>query len=408
MRIAFFTENYYKGGLDTFIISLINHWPEKKDEFVLICNKSHPGIERYTEEININTQILWHSLPLLKDIRRKIFDLFGRFPLAAKTIYHTIKLFQYCIFTYNIFAIKKMLQSFNIDKLMIINGGYPGGMSCRAAAISWGQAIKNNKCIMNFHNIAVPSSSRINFDYLIDKIVMKYTSRLTSVSKIAAQSIRTRVAFTECKSFGYIYNGIYMNTTKPIIYKNIRQEFGFKKGAQICLMLGTFEPRKGHCFVLKAFSLVVSRVPNAHLLICGDGNQIQYQNIVKCTEVMGLQQNVTIAQYRRDIDELYANAEVLVIGSQEFESFGLTAIEAMSRKIPVVSTDVGGLKEVVINGAGGFVFDKNDVKGYANKVVALLRDKKLRNEIGKKGRERFEKMFTVQRMANEYYQLITE
>ena len=52
MRIALFTENSYKGGLDTYIITLINNWPNSNDEFVLICNKSHPGIDRYESEIN--------------------------------------------------------------------------------------------------------------------------------------------------------------------------------------------------------------------------------------------------------------------------------------------------------------------------------------------------------------------
>ena len=44
MKICFFTEIYYKGGLDTFLINLFNAWPNKKDNLTLFCNESHPGI----------------------------------------------------------------------------------------------------------------------------------------------------------------------------------------------------------------------------------------------------------------------------------------------------------------------------------------------------------------------------
>ena len=44
MKICLLTENYYRGGLDTFIINLINDWPDKLDNFTIVCNKSHPGL----------------------------------------------------------------------------------------------------------------------------------------------------------------------------------------------------------------------------------------------------------------------------------------------------------------------------------------------------------------------------
>ena len=44
MKICLLTENYYRGGLDTFIINLINGWPDKFDNFTIICNESHPGL----------------------------------------------------------------------------------------------------------------------------------------------------------------------------------------------------------------------------------------------------------------------------------------------------------------------------------------------------------------------------
>ncbi|MFZ2540704.1 MAG: hypothetical protein WAW75_02900, partial [Gallionella sp.] len=50
MKICFFTENYYKGGLDTFLINLFNAWPDSKDELTLVCNGTHPGLETISEK----------------------------------------------------------------------------------------------------------------------------------------------------------------------------------------------------------------------------------------------------------------------------------------------------------------------------------------------------------------------
>ena len=57
MKIIFFTENYYKGGLDTFIISLINNWPDNNDSIELMCNYDHPGNETYESQIKRNIKL---------------------------------------------------------------------------------------------------------------------------------------------------------------------------------------------------------------------------------------------------------------------------------------------------------------------------------------------------------------
>ena len=50
MKICFYTENYYKGGLDTFLVNLFNAWPDEKDELTLVCNGSHAGLATIAEK----------------------------------------------------------------------------------------------------------------------------------------------------------------------------------------------------------------------------------------------------------------------------------------------------------------------------------------------------------------------
>ena len=120
----------------------------------------------------------------------------------------------------------------------------------------------------------------------------------------------------------------------------------------------------------------------------------------------GLVENVHLLGFRTDAMQILQQVDLLLVGSQEFESFGLTCVEAMARHIPVVATQVGGLPEVVACGEGGFTFAKDDVEGYARQVTALLLDKKMCIDQGNKGFDRYLRLFTAQRMAEAYALLL--
>ena len=77
---------------------------------------------------------------------------------------------------------------------------------------------------------------------------------------------------------------------------------------------------------------------------------------------------------------LISNCDLLVIPSQKYESFGYTAIEAMSLKKPVVSTNCGGLREVIENNITGYVINKNNPKIFAKKNFGFTKELKLKKE----------------------------
>ncbi len=150
MNITFFTENYYKGGLDTFLISLVNNWPYSEDRIAIICNHSHPGLETYRRKIRRRVSIYEHHIPNHSELHRAV-KWKGKIGLFVKLV---IFILSYPLFFYNVVAIRKLLLKNKPDRLVIVNGGYPTGSSCRAAAISWGLFTKK-RSIHNFHNLAV-------------------------------------------------------------------------------------------------------------------------------------------------------------------------------------------------------------------------------------------------------------
>ena len=76
MKIIIFTENNRGGGMDTFIGSLINNWPEKNDTFIVICNKNHPGLTYLEGLLPKNTQLIKHSIKLNWSIAGKLISSF--------------------------------------------------------------------------------------------------------------------------------------------------------------------------------------------------------------------------------------------------------------------------------------------------------------------------------------------
>ena len=100
-------------------------------------------------------------------------------------------------------------------------------------------------------------------------------------------------------------------------------------------------------------------------------------------------------------------ADILLVGSQEWESFGWTVIEAMVRKTAVVSTNVGGLKEVIgKNGIAGFSIDPADEKSFCEAICSLIKDQTLYKSIVQNGYLRATEMFNVEKMVYEYANII--
>jgi glycosyltransferase involved in cell wall biosynthesis len=171
-------------------------------------------------------------------------------------------------------------------------------------------------------------------------------------------------------------------------------------------MLGTYEARKGHEFLLDAFVGVIKRVPAARLLVCGFGYPAEMQRVKEAVKARGLGEQVVLEGFREDVPDLIAASSMMLVPSQSGESFGLTIIEAMSHSVPVVATKVGGIPEVLQDGRGGYLVEPHDVDGLTDRMLRLLGDERLRQEQGKQGRACFNENFRAERMAGSYATLL--
>lgn len=404
MKITFLTENVYCGGLDSFLISLVNHWPNQEDELRIVCNPDHPGYQVLKDRIFRSCEVVRHGISTYQLLVFKTnHSLFLR---TARRIFSP--LLRYGYFIYYLLGMRSLFCKWNTDRLVAVNGGHPGGDTCRAAVVAW-RLFSGDKplAVYNFHSLAnTPNWLDKWPEKLMDIWLARCSCALIGVSRICAESLNKRMGEEATAKVFWIYNGIAAPAAYSAPSTTLREELDIPRDSQLCLMLGTYELAKGHDFMFRAFQKVIAEVPDAYVVVCGYGYPEEIERLKGLVELYGLGHRVKLQGFRRDVDAMLSQTDVLLVASQAYESFGLTSVEAMANRVPVVATRVGGIPEVVADGEGGFCVDPDDVQGYADRIIAFLKDPDFRKEQAEKGYQRYRQLFSAERMAKEYAQVI--
>ena len=109
----------------------------------------------------------------------------------------------------------------------------------------------------------------------------------------------------------------------------------------------------------------------------------------------------------KSMPAIYQQHDILIAPTAR-EGFGLAIAEAMACGLPVVASNCSAIPELIDNGKGGFLCPVGDVKAFAEKINLLADSPQLRHEMGEYNRSKVEKMFTLDRMVNEYRELFKE
>ena len=287
---------------------------------------------------------------------------------------------------------------------MVINGGYPASLLCRTAAIAWNFAGKRPLAIFNFHNFVQKAHPLFTFiERMVDTLVYNSSSAIVSVSQSCLNSLSSRPVFKYPK-LKYILNGIE-DPIKIANQNTFNPEFNIEN-CDYCLILATYEQRKGHPYLLTAFKEVIVKYPNLQLHIFGYGSPSEKKKVSDIRDALLLNKNVFLHNFTDQTGPLIKNAKALLVPSQSYESFGLTIIEAMAWGTPVVVTDVGGMPEVLKDSGAGFVCSRDNPLEFASRIKEIIESPSLAAELSRNGRRTFEKKFTARRMAAEYHLLV--
>lgn len=144
------------------------------------------------------------------------------------------------------------------------------------------------------------------------------------------------------------------------------------------------DPKKGVQYLIEAFITLIGLHKNARLLIVGEGHYLgEYQLAVRSA---GVEDLVTFAGHQTNVIPYLDNMDIFVLPSLS-EGMPLVILEAMARGVPVISTNVGGVPEILCDGETGFLVQPEDTVSLSNAICVLLTDKELRNKFAKNAKE---------------------
>ncbi|MFJ7752872.1 glycosyltransferase family 4 protein [Peribacillus muralis] len=164
-----------------------------------------------------------------------------------------------------------------------------------------------------------------------------------------------------------ILNGIDFEKKLPTPFQ--RREFGFGEDDFIIIMPARLEPVKGHEFALEALRAVVSKSPFVKLLLVGDGSR--RKTLERVVVDSGLSDNVIFLGHRADVERIYPMADVTLLTSLS-ESFPLVLLEGARSSLPAITSDVGGVKELIPDPSKGWVTEIGNVGKLAEAIFHAL------------------------------------
>jgi glycosyltransferase involved in cell wall biosynthesis len=225
------------------------------------------------------------------------------------------------------------------------------------------------------------------YQRIIRKNVQKSRIVLIGISHLVSLSICRLYNIKHCET---IYNGIVI----PKIVNN-----DVKKKSFDFINVGRFAEVKNQRLLLEAFDKVYETDHNLKLLIVGQGDL--YGELLKYKKSLPSANNISFVTDCDSPSNYYLSSKIFVLSSI-FEGNPISALEAMSYGLPVISTSVGGVPDVIKDGVNGILVSSNDVEGLSNAMIELINNNDIYNTISKNNKELI-KRYDIKNTAKSYY-----
>lgn len=226
------------------------------------------------------------------------------------------------------------------------------------------------------------------------------------INKIIVVSEKNRLQFQDYfsvrpKKLLKIYNGVNQASLNcTISKKDSRKQLGLPPEKILIGTVGRLHAQKGHFYLIEAAETVVKKYPESHFVLIGDGelrtkliSQIQQKQMENSFSVLG---------YRDDIPLILQSLDLFVLPSLA-EGFPFAILEAMAAGLPVVATDVGGVREIISPGETGMIVLPANSHELAGVICALLQNEKQMKMLGQQAKQKVFNHFNLKKMYTETY-----
>ncbi|MEZ0240871.1 MAG: glycosyltransferase [Chloroflexota bacterium] len=245
--------------------------------------------------------------------------------------------------------------------------------------------------------VSTVHSSRVRSDEDRD-LIRRLTPRmdhLIAVSKAIVRKIEDEGRVGAPVSL--IYNGVDLDRyAAPETCCTLHEELAIPADAPIVGVVARLEPEKGHPTLLEAWPAVLAAVPDARLVVVGEGSR--REALEAQAAELGVLDCVVFTGRRDDVPAVTAALDVAVLPSYR-EAQGLSILEAMALSRPVVASAVGGIPEMIEDGRTGLLVPPHDAPALAAAITRLLTDHALADTIGRAGHDLAYDQFCVEQMV---------
>jgi glycosyltransferase involved in cell wall biosynthesis len=231
------------------------------------------------------------------------------------------------------------------------------------------------------------------------------------IGKVVPVAVAEEVRASIQKLYRYpdpplIPNGIPTDEYTPDPNKRLhwRAAHGIEPHATVLVHVGRFAPPKNHALLIEAFARVRTDTP-LYLLLVG-GGELEGR-VREQVAGLGLEGRVRFLGVRSDVADILNASDVFVLSSS-WEGRPMSVMEAMAAGLPVVSTAVGGVPELVVNGVSGLLVPAGDAQALAEAIVQLGCDANRRAAMGNAARQTALERFDVRVMSRAYATLYLE
>jgi glycosyltransferase involved in cell wall biosynthesis len=241
----------------------------------------------------------------------------------------------------------------------------------------------------------------------LERLASRWCDKMVFISQpLIDWALRERIARKE--KIQKIYSGIELDHFEPVPEgekKALKEAWGIREEAPVVGIVSKLWEGKGHTVLIHAFEGLKREIPEAVLVIAGEG--YLRDKLSDLVDRLGLKGSVLFTGFQMDVRRIIATFDVAVLPSF-FEGMGRVLLEAMAMGKPVVASSVGGIPDLVHHGKTGFLVTPGSVSELKSGLLTLIRNKALAKEMGEEGRMRISEEFSAGRMAQSIEKLYRE
>jgi glycosyltransferase involved in cell wall biosynthesis len=229
---------------------------------------------------------------------------------------------------------------------------------------------------------------------IFEEKMLERSSKIIAVSDFTRRELLQYYKVKEDK-IRVIHNGVDADKFKPATDKlKAKAELGFNPEDKAILSVGRLYARKGLFTLIESMALVTRKFKNAKFIIAGKGLSNEMKKLVNYAAKLGVKDNIVFTGYFPDkkLPRLYQAADIFAF-STFYENLPFAVLEALSTGLPVVTTNVGGIPEMIEDGKNGFLVEPFNSRELADRILYYLEHPAAASEMALLARKAIENQF---------------